>query len=158
MICAVLAAAGNQASGSTVWGTVPAWFSAIGTVSAFSVTFGLFLREWRERIREQANQVYAWEDRRQNRDGSLSVTGQVFNKSKTPIENVVLKPLRAGSVYNTPVTQTYVDIRPGSSASWEWTARSEDVAALSRRPQLEFTDAAGRRWRKVGSKLEKRRG
>src|SRR4051812_725861 len=68
----------NGGTPADIWGTVPAWLSAVLTGAAFGVTFLLFRRDRRDRIRRQAERVYAWERQEHARDGSLTAIATVY--------------------------------------------------------------------------------
>src|SRR3954454_7074193 len=73
----------------------PAMIAAIGTVAAFLVTFALFWRGSRDRVREQASSVYATAAR----SGEDSVTATVHNASNLPIWRVEARPLVSGHLF-----------------------------------------------------------
>lgn len=45
------------------WGSVPTWFSAIGTTGALSTTIGIIVRDRRKDAREDAARVVVWFER-----------------------------------------------------------------------------------------------
>jgi hypothetical protein len=139
------------------WGTIPAWVGAVATGGALLMTSFTFLRDRRDRVRQQAHQVYAWETRPKDRraDEPLAVTATVYNRSDAPIWNVTLTPRRAGRPYEgAVVTQSGApDIRPNKETAWRWTVQAADAGNMNIEPLLRFRDAAGREWKKTGSRL-----
>lgn len=145
----------NITSNPSWWTYIPATFSAVGTVAAFTVTYKLFRRGSQERIRAQAEQVFIKEERETLPDGDLSIKITVFNESSGPIWRVEVKPLRSGKTYsNDGVFQLYQDVWPQDSLTHAWTVAEEDASSEDRHPQLTFTDASQRRWRRIGSELK----
>jgi hypothetical protein len=141
--------------GTEVWGTVPAWVSAIGASLAFFLTFTLFLQGRRDRVREQAEMVYATEQAQPADDGSLSIKATVFNKSTAPIWDVEVHPRWSGEV-DVDLEQLRPFVDPGRSrADWAWEIGQDEIQFRRRPPRVVFSDAAGRRWEKVGSNAVK---
>jgi hypothetical protein len=141
-------------SQSPWWSYLPASFSAVGTVAAFTVTYMLFRRGKLERIRAQAEQVFVKETRIPRIDGGFDVTAIVFNESSGPIWRVEVRPLRSGRTYSDGILQRYEDIWPKGELQFSWSVAGEQVAHEDRHPQLIFRDASQRRWRRVGPDLE----
>jgi len=152
-----LAATGSESPDRV--GTYPAWLSAALTGLAFLITATIFHRDRRDRIRDQAQLVYAWEDRDVEADGSLLVKASVVNKSEAPIWDVQILPRKHGKEFHAASVTRVGDvaIKPGESADWTWRIGPADASAMDRQPLLVFTDAANRSWRKVGSRLAKTR-
>jgi len=145
----------DATSNPSWWTYIPASFSAVGTVAAFAVTYRLFRRGSQEKIREQAEQVFIKEERETLQDGCLSIKITVFNKSSGPIWRVEVKPLRSGKTYaNDGVLQLYQDVWPQDSLTYKWMVAKENAPSEDRHPQLTFTDASQRRWRRIGSDLK----
>lgn len=143
----------TSTGGNEVWGTVPAWVSAIGASLAFFLTFTLFLQGRRDRVREQAELVYAIEDVKSAEGGSsFEVEATVFNKSTAPIWDVEVHPRWSGDV-DVDFEQPRPLVDPEISATrWNWRVGRDQIQYRSRPPRVVFSDSAGRRWEKVGSR------
>lgn len=147
------ASASVSASASTDRvGTYPAWLSAGLTGFAFLITACIFLRDSKDRVREQAHQIYAWEERVVD-NGVLRVTTTVFNPSEHPVWSVSVQPRAFGK----PLAGVNVKrhgrsaIKPAHEEQWSWELTDDDSTGLEPQPLLTFTDAANRRWSKWGS-------
>ncbi|QKZ20297.1 hypothetical protein [Streptomyces chartreusis] len=55
------------------WGSVPTWFSAIGTTGALSTTIGIIVRDRRKDAREDAGRVVVWFERPSADDADYEV-------------------------------------------------------------------------------------
>lgn len=160
MVLFSLAAASNAIASPTTtgsstdrFGTYPSWASAILTGFAFLVTASIFARDRRDRVREQANAVYAWQDKN-TREGTVVIS--VTNASDMPIWDVTVQPCQGTRALNTKPSQTGPGrLKPKQPGVWEWTIPAVDVEKLERSPELRFTDAADRSWIKVGSSLRR---
>jgi len=139
------------------WGTIPAWVGAVATGGALLVASFTFLRDRGDRVRHQAQRVYAWETRPEDRrpDEPLAVTATVYNRSDAPIWNVSVTPRRAGRPYEGVVVTQAGDphVRPGKQTEWRWRVEAADAGNMNIEPFLRFRDAAGREWEKTGSQL-----
>jgi hypothetical protein len=100
--------------------------------------------------------VYAWE-RRDSEGGRSVVVAEVYNMSDEPIWEVDVYPRRARRLYlDVKVTRRgAAEIQPGSSGEWSWPV--PEGVSLDPRCRLDFMDSAGRRWKKVGGTLNRRR-
>lgn len=118
--------------------------AAVGTVAAFLVTFALFWRGSRDRLREQASSVYATVAR--NGD---TVTATVHNASNLPIWRVEARPLVAGHLFADQIPQNQPDLAPGESEQFTWTGPTQ----IDRHWRIRFIDAADRGWVRSGNEL-----
>ncbi|MGY1773486.1 hypothetical protein [Blastococcus sp. SYSU D00813] len=143
------------------WGDVPGWFSAVGTVGALAVALTIFRQSVSDRRQEQARKVSAW-------SGAVVVTPdgyhvrvpfQVRNLSDELITDVSarLVTLDDKDIGPAPHDWKYADLEPGGTAGFTLEERLDlgwsgvDAA----RVRVVFTDAAGRRWRRVGGQLRR---
>src|ERR1700750_2326710 len=85
----------------------PPMIAAVGTVAAFLVTFALFWRGSKDRVREQASSVYVT----LTRDGD-TVTAEVHNAGPLPIWHDEARPLLSGRLFEDDVPQQKPDIAP----------------------------------------------
>lgn len=138
----VLATAGQDHSFVAVG---PPMIAAVGTVAAFLVTFVLFWRGSKDRVREQAASVYATLEA----GAGGTVTATVHNDSRLPIWHVEARPLLTGRLFEDSVPQGKPDLAPGETAAFPWHG---DVN-IDRDWRIKFTDAAGRSWIRIGNKL-----
>ncbi|MFI0829547.1 hypothetical protein ACH4Q7_34625 [Streptomyces roseolus] len=85
----------------TDWGSVPAWFSAIGTSGSLLMGFHFILRDRKKAEQEEAEQVICWlegEPHTDKRDG-VGYVVHVSNASDRPVRNVyTVKEDKADSV------------------------------------------------------------
>ncbi len=125
----------------------PPMIAAIGTVAAFIVTFALFMRGSKDRIREQASSVYA----SLAKDGTGKVTATVHNASDLPVWHVEARPLRAGHLFEDGIPQPQPDLAPKETQEFTW----EDSTQIDRDWRIRFADAADREWIRVGNKLKR---
>src|SRR5690349_11629539 len=116
----------------------PPIIAAFGTVAAFTVTFALFLRGSRDRVREQASSVYAT----RIKDTSGVVTATVHNASSLPIWHVEARPLAAGKLFDDGIPQPSPSLAPQESADFIW----EGAQQIERDWRIRFVDAADRGW------------
>jgi hypothetical protein len=123
----------------------PALIAAVGTVAAFCVTFALFWRGSKDRIREQASKVYA----ATTKDGAGKVTATVHNASDLPIWHVEARPLQADHLFDDGICQPAPDLNPKEACTFVWPG----PASIERDWRIRFTDAAGRGWIRVGNRL-----
>jgi hypothetical protein len=126
-------------------------FSAVGTVGAFLLAFGLLRREHRreaeraeDQRRAQASQISAWVEALRRPDGAREVAFHIHNASDMPIYEVALPlPAPAGEepaeefIGLVPPGQT---IRRPAPAGWRRSYTGPEPV------QVEFLDSAGRRW------------
>jgi hypothetical protein len=150
-----LAEAGRELPDYGLLGTIPAWVSAILTGAAFSVTFLLFRRESEDRLRKQADAVYAWQTSGPDVEGECDVTVTVYNDSEGPIWAIDVRLMRNKAIHRArPRESGSRQLRPGKEATWSWTIASGDAQLLGH-PSVAFDDASGRRWERTASKLVK---
>jgi hypothetical protein len=141
-LTSVALAAANQDHSFVAVG--PPMIAAVGTVAAFLVTFALFWRGSKDRVREQASSVYAT----LAKEGE-TVTAVVHNASPLPIWHVEARPLLSGRLFEDDVPQQKSDLAPGESASFPW----QGQARVDRDWRIRFIDAADRTWIRIGNKL-----
>jgi hypothetical protein len=116
----------------------------------------LFRRETEDRIRRQADQVYAWKESVPSSPGVWRVDVAVHNLSEQPIWNVDVGLVRSGQrFWQAPDKQGAKDMEPSGTTRWEWRMSEQEQQQLDRQVALDFTDASGRRWRRTGSSLER---
>lgn len=79
-----------------VWGTIPAWFSAVGTTGALAATIGIIVRDRRKDARTDAARLACWFERPGADEADYSVdqehTGslRVRNDADRPVYDVVV--------------------------------------------------------------------
>ena len=156
-LAAAVATLPKSQATTDVWGTVPAWVSAVGGSLAFLLTFMLFLQGRRDRIREQANAVYVTEEVTERGDGSLLVKACVHNGSDAPIWYVQVYPQHTGGgSFGRDLDKPEEDIQPKDhQCLWEWEIPREEIKFRGRSPRLVFTDAADRRWERTGVRVSR---
>lgn len=156
-VAAALATLHDSATSTGVWGTVPAWVSAVGGSFAFFLAFWLFLQTRSDRIREQANAVYVTEDLVDQYDGSLLVKAHVHNDSSAPIWDVVVVPRHSGGgTFGHDLDQPRPDIQPKETQSfWEWVIPENEIKFRGRSSRLVFTDSTQRRWERTGVQVSR---
>jgi hypothetical protein len=136
-------------------GTVPAWLSAVLTGLAFGLTFLLFLRESEDRLRKQADAVYAWMEPGLDVQGECVVQVMVRNTSEGPVWKLDVRLIRNANVLHIePTERGEGDVLPGEESTWRWTMATADAKRLDY-PSVIFDDASGRRWRRDGPSLHK---
>lgn len=138
------------ASASDRIGTYPAAASAVLSALAFVLAAAAFLQTRREREREQADAVYAWQV-------VSSATGlvkvEVRNASNQPIWGVAVQLRERGQPIGLEPSELppRVDCEPADVLLWEW--KDAALRNLEPQPLVTFADADGREWRRVGAAL-----
>ena len=143
------------------WGDVPSWITAFATLALVGAGAVPLYRVGRERIRSQAEQVYVWTDR-------FSMGGDpevdelvdecevvVANASSGPVFDVNLRLLNLRWADDAELIDgcVFFGIPPDSRTNkvtlgeLSWGDFIRDSPDSLRWPlEIEFTDAAGRRW------------
>jgi hypothetical protein len=150
---------------ANTWGTVASWFSAVFSGSALIVAVLILRRESVDRERSQASYVESWEKHfgYNSGPGGQSAGGAlvVHNGSDKAIYDVMLEILEWDSdtrMAGGSASFTFPVIRPGATTdpvSVDLVPPKVLPANLRPRTRLLFTDAAGRRWRRQGAKLDR---
>jgi len=137
------------------WGSMPAWFAAVGTVGALFVALILLRNEMRDRKRtaeiadqKPANGIFVWVEPRTDAGGWQTF---VHNQSDEPVYDAV--------VYFTPLTDPPMptvdsvwgtipprEVRPGDL----YGDRPADIFGIPP-VEIEFSDGRGRHWRRDAS-------
>ncbi len=123
----------------------PAVIAAVGTVAAFAVTFALFWRGSKDRIREQASKVYVTTVK--GDEGRITAT--VHNASHLPIWHVEARPLRSDHTFDDTIRQPAPDLEPAGTSEFVWPG----PASIDRDWRIRFIDAADRSWIRIGNRL-----
>jgi hypothetical protein len=125
----------------STWGWTPESFAAVGTVGALAATGAVLVRETFARIRAQAERVVVWIDWGDHH-GTQTLFLYMRNDSALPITDIhaeytIPSATEApwGGSIRAPV------LAPGKETRW-----GLDVVV---RGAVEYTDAAGRRWRRA---------
>jgi hypothetical protein len=117
------------------WGWTPESFAAVGTVGALAATAGVLMREAFARVRAQAERVVVWIDRGLFHDGESRTEGlflYIRNDSALPITDI--------HVQYTGGSADYPVIAPGKEIQ-----QGLDLVVPG---TVDYSDAAGRRWRR----------
>ena len=132
-------------------GTIPAMVSAVLAAVAVVLTAFVIIRESQDRVRSQAGAVYAWLAKEKDGTGA---TITVTNASELPIWNVTVRPRTVAGDHTGPAAEKGNSaLMPTHNDTWSWKLTKDVMNKLEPMPVLEFTDAAGRHWTRVGAKL-----
>jgi hypothetical protein len=164
-----------MALASVNWGTVPDWVESIGTVLAFILAFGIGLRgislsrrRQRDDELKQARLIIVSEPVFEAKDHGIEVSFFVHNYSPEPVHEVNpnIETWRAsdgdrGS--SSPSEEqrdhrgcTFQFLGPGEEHVTEFMVAGPNDR-INCRPEVEFVDSAGRRWKRSSSWPQPRR-
>lgn len=126
------------------WGSVPAWFAAVGTVGALFVGLILLRNEMRDRRRtaefvdqKPANEIFAWIKPRTDAGGWQTF---VHNRSDEPVYDAVVYFTRLTDAPMPTVEAAWGTIPPGEAIPGDlYGDRPDDIFGIPS-VEIEFTD------------------
>lgn len=151
-------------------GDVPTWIGALGTVSAFFIALIIYGRSVRDRRKDQARRVSGWipggptiipagmllgQSPKVASVPTIQIMIHIHNGSDELISDVSATPVAAdGSDLGVAPTH-WTDIGPLKDV--ELTSFFPDTGTVrgEMRLRLEFTDAVGQRWTRLGGDLHR---
>jgi hypothetical protein len=167
------------------WGDFPTWLTAVGTLLAFAIALLIYWQAARDRRREQARRVSAWvpggitlipagwtgpglpggptssptppglSDGPTN-GPRVQFLLRVLNGSDELISDVRVELVSpTGDRLGIPPTG-WTDVGPGQEIEITTTWSDDGRVRGEVRLALEFTDAAGRRWMRLGGSLHRK--
>ena len=153
------------------WGDVPAWIGSIGTAVAFILAAWVYLQSFRDRRAEQARKVAAWAP------GGITLLSpgeeiprtpmtvdvesihtlvHVYNLSDELVSDLTMRLVRLdGTEFDERARTHWTDVGPGQRIENGIRLPYDGRPLTPLRVQIEFTDAAGRRWRRLGGTLRR---
>ncbi len=136
------------------WGTVADWVGAVGTGGALLSSLYFIRRDKREAAEEargaQARLVVAWTNETKGEASTYNVIGHVRNASSEPVFDVEIQVADEGSSQNATWSTPGLPMVLPPQAVGEFKLYEVSTVRLD----LRFTDANGRKWRRVGGDLK----
>jgi hypothetical protein len=154
---------------ASAWGDVATWIGAVGTVAAAWVAVVLYLQARREHRRAQARQISGWVPGGVSLIpagmpiGASPLTAQqqmvslliaIRNSSSEIISDVKATPVGPDGADLGVSPTGWTDIGPGQTIEITHSEPDNGRARGEVRLNLQFTDAAGRRWERLGTSLK----
>lgn len=157
---------------ATAWGDIPTWVGAVGTVAAAWIALVIYGQSQRERKRSQARSVSGWVPGGPTLVpagmpiGGSPIIGQedrvelliaIHNGSNEIISDVEARVVSPDGDDLHVEGLRWTDIGPGQRVELSHSQLDDGSIRGEVRLKVQFTDAAGRRWERVGSSLHRRR-
>lgn len=154
-----------------VWGDVPTWLGAIGTLLAFAIALVIYAQSQREMRREQARRISGWVPggvslikagtplplpRGRAQVDLVQVKLMIRNDSQELVSDLeaTLVAADGGDIGVAPVG--WVDVGPGQHIELDQSMPDTGKVRDPVRLRISFVDAAGKRWERLGGELRRR--
>jgi hypothetical protein len=154
------------------WGDVPTWLGAVGTVAAAWIALVIYAQSQRDRKRSQARSVSGWVPGGPSLvPAGMQIGASPFVAQQDRVELQVWIHNRSGEIISDVSARVvsadgedlgveglkWTDIGPGQTIELGHSQPDDGSIRGELRLKVEFTDAAGRRWERVGSSLRRHR-
>ncbi|MFL5964072.1 MAG: hypothetical protein ACJ757_14385 [Gaiellaceae bacterium] len=153
-----------------VWGDVPTWIGAVGTLLAFGIALLIYAQSQREQRRAQARRVSGWVPGGVSliRAGTplklpigrvefdlVQVKLMIRNDSQELVSDLEATIVAADGGDLGVASLAWIDVGPGQHIELDQTMPDTGKVRDPVRLKISFVDATGRRWERLGGNLRR---